>query len=755
MGERIASVRFSGHHRVSDADLLYILNTLPETRLNLSDVRRDLRNLFATDEFDDIQVDAEPGPDGLIVTFYLRERPLITAVEFMGNEEIDDEALDEVATIERFIPRDWRALAQSQRRLLEHYRGEGFYLAQISFSLEDAGEGLRVLRVDIEEGPRVETLAVRFIGNEALSDALLQRWMLTRPPHPIARVFGDAYFNPSPLAEDLERLKLLYNDHGHLDARLSTPHVMFDRSLRSVVVTIQIEEGPVYSIAEIKHDELLSAEPALLASLELRRGDVFKASRAITDMSRIRRHYQREGYPDVRPNLRYEKDLQPGQRRGTLIVTYDVNKGVTQRIGRVEIRGNEHTADSVLRDRLPIAEQDRFDYDKVSQIRPRLMALGLFDEVHVETSPAHHFDLQDITVTVVERDSFHYNAGGTVGAETLMGSLQLRYQNILGYGSTAAIAFSASFERLFLDVRYMDPHLFGSALGVGVDFFRFDLLYDDFSRSGIGGTLTLSYPLLDALKVELRYRIEDVEVTAQGRVNGGWSVAGQLFRSGLLSTLSLRLAYDDRDRTRSPAPGLRASVGVEWADDSAGSEVEFTEVDARAQWGVELGAGLLLRLSASTGFISDWNADGPVPAIERYFLGGAGTVRGFVPRTLAPSQRAPVDGSDPLSATTEVIAGGTFKLAASTELEFPLIAPWNLRGVVFFDVGNAFDSAIFKSGEVLDVLGEPSETSLRTAAGVGLRWNNPSLPLRLEWGFPLAPEADEGSPVVVFTVGFQ
>jgi len=118
-----------------------------------------------------------------------------------------------------------------------------------------------------------------------------------------------------------------------------------------------------------------------------------------------------------------------------------------------------------------------------------------------------------------------------------------------------------------------------------------------------------------------------------------------------------------------------------------------------------------------------------IPVYERFYLGGINTIRGFRTRSIGPKD----------TATNEVI-GGDKEVFANFEYIFPLVEAQRVKGLIFFDAGNAYDTNID--------LGD-----LRTSAGVGIRWFSPVGPLRLEWGYNLDKRPGEKSSQWEFTIG--
>jgi outer membrane protein insertion porin family len=92
---------------------------------------------------------------------------------------------------------------------------------------------------------------------------------------------------------------------------------------------------------------------------------------------------------------------------------------------------------------------------------------------------------------------------------------------------------------------------------------------------------------------------------------------------------------------------------------------------------------------------------------------------------------------------TDVVGGNKF-IATSFEYRFPISEEVGLQGVVFADMGNAFDET---QNNLFDV------TEWRYGFGGGVLWFSPFGPLQVVLGFPLDPLSIEDSPVFEFSVG--
>jgi outer membrane protein insertion porin family len=128
-----------------------------------------------------------------------------------------------------------------------------------------------------------------------------------------------------------------------------------------------------------------------------------------------------------------------------------------------------------------------------------------------------------------------------------------------------------------------------------------------------------------------------------------------------------------------------------------------------------------------------------LPLFERYFPGGINSVRGYRILTLGP--RIPFFAPNGALLRRDAI-GGSQQLIFNNEVIFPIIESLGVKGVVFFDAGNAFSVS-----QGIDF------NEMRMATGGGLRWLSPIGPLRIEIGFPLNKHVGDDTQTVMFSFG--
>jgi outer membrane protein insertion porin family len=210
-----------------------------------------------------------------------------------------------------------------------------------------------------------------------------------------------------------------------------------------------------------------------------------------------------------------------------------------------------------------------------------------------------------------------------------------------------------------------------------------------------------------------------------------------------------------------PTAGSMNMGSLEWASASFGGDINFLKYTATTRWYIDLLHKYLIGGLFKKPLVTKWrpvvmlngemgyaqSLDGKrLPLSERFFLGGINSVRGFRERSLGPEDSGVIadDPDDPATGLTDVTSqiGGNKYLQGNIELLIPIVPSVGIKGVLFYDIGNAFNEH-----DDIRIAG------LRQAVGFGFRWMSPIGPLRFEWGFPLHAREDEEKQVFEFGMG--
>jgi outer membrane protein insertion porin family len=196
-----------------------------------------------------------------------------------------------------------------------------------------------------------------------------------------------------------------------------------------------------------------------------------------------------------------------------------------------------------------------------------------------------------------------------------------------------------------------------------------------------------------------------------------------------ISGVKPALIYDTRDNPFDPKKGVLAGISMKLATFLFLSEVNFIKTEIYGSTFHKLSKRITLALSARGGVAYGLGSTEQLPLVERFFLGGRSTVRGYAQDTLGPKG---ADGTTP--------TGGNAYLMGNVEFRTDIGRGLGL--VPFFDMGNVWLSA-----------GEINPMKLKYTTGLGLRYNTPVGPLRVDYGLKLSRQTGESRGEIHFSVG--
>jgi len=745
---RIDRVEIQGNQRVEEQAIRVQLRARAGSTFDEAVVDEDVRALYRTGFFDRVEAHWEQRDGQWVLTYRVRERPLIKTVEIEGAKKISREDVEAALKIRPNTIFDPGKIARQIDEVKKLYAKKGYLDARVDFKTEPLPDNQIKLRFVIEEEKIVRIAKIHFEGARAFSPRQLRKEMQTREKWFLSFVTGAGNLDNEVLKTDIERLTAFYYDHGYIDVKIDEPVV--ERKADGLHVTIRIDEGPAYDVGDVEiAGDLLPDMSEARAKLRLKPGQRFRTSLLREDMNMLTDLYGDAGYAFV--NVTPDTVVDSRTRR--VDVTYRVSKGPEVFIDKILITGNTKTRDKVIRRELRLSEQEKFSGSKLRKSQQRLRRLGFFEDVNLTTRKAAQEDRLDLLVDVKEGATGAFSAGaGISSGETYLFNVRLSELNFLGRGQRLVLNADFGSIRRNFSFDLTEPYLLDTDLTLGVNLFNWQLIFDQFTRGGTGAAIRLLYPLpalgwerlwgysLEDTRLGLEYRLENAEITDVSAFAPS-QIAGEE-GSSLTSSLTPRFFRDTRNHPFDPTSGSLQDLSFEFA--GLGGQTRFFRLEARSRfyypfyrsenWGT-----FVYSLGAQVGWGQGWGGRTELPLFERYFPGGINSVRGF--RILSLGQRVPLlDQFGRNLGRTSI--GGSQQLIFNNDLIFPIVESIGLKGVVFFDAGNAFLAA-----RGID-LGQ-----MRLASGGGIRWLSPIGPLRIEIGVPLNPRVGDDRQTVMFTFG--
>jgi outer membrane protein insertion porin family len=785
-GSTILSIDVTGNRRVAKEDVISYLKEKPGQIFKTETLTSDVRALWDAGFFDDIEADLSRNDKGVTLRFLVRERPNIKGVEFEGNEEIEADKLGEAIEVKPNTILSIPAVRRSVQKVKDAYAEKGYFLADVEFVIEPQRDNEVIVRFKIKEHQPVTVRRVTFIGNESVPESELREQMQTGQGSIFSFGSGGP-FKQDMFERDVLMLSALYYDKGYMSVQIGTPRVMLTPDREGIEITLVIHEGPRFKVRQLKvferdadgnEVEPIGGRRALRQKIRAHSGDWFNRAEIIKDLQAVRTLYRDAGYYSVEADPETEVDAV--HREVDIVIP--IRRGPLTKVERIEIKGNTKTRDKILRREMEIEEGQLYSETKVEDSKKRITALGYFERVDVTTEQGSAPDKVVIYFEIAERPTGTFQVGaGFSSVENFIATAQVQQANLFGNGQSLALQAQVSGLRQIISIRFFEPYFLDSDWSFSTELFDQLYVFPDFSRRSLGGSVTYGYALVQPwLRLSLTATAEHDKVdtsavnTFFGSTSGFANVfqrlpLANLFNDGRTFSLRPALIYDTRDNRLFPSSGIYLQLSTEWANEALGSEIEFLRHRFTGRFYYPLfgqtgqpGSGVVLKLNTELGYITSPSAAG-VPIFQRFFLGGILDVRGYRLRTIGP--RLPLNQS--LDVNAPPIAnganiGGNLQAYSNLELEFPIVDKVGIRGVVFADAGNSWNTenqfcrttpAPQFNQVVSPCFDVSSLANLRTSTGFGIRWFSPLGPLRFEWGFPLAPLPYEESYVFEFTIG--
>jgi outer membrane protein insertion porin family len=360
----------------------------------------------------------------------------------------------------------------------------------------------------------------------------------------------------------------------------------------------------------------------------------------------------------------------------------------------------------------------------MNQARQRLVNLGYFERVEVTTAPGADRTKIVVNVDVTERPTGLFSIGGGYSSQdSFLGTIDLSQNNFLGRGWQLALRLRGGANTQQGILSFTEPWLFDRPLAAGFDLFNVRRQFIEYDYDSLGGGVRLSHPFEEYWRWNAAYRLSRDEIT---NIEADLNSALESERGVRVTSLVQgAVTRDSRDNIQMPSRGGTLSLVTDVA--GLGGDSQFVKTVASATHFQPIWFGHILsgRLEAGYGF---GYGDEDLPLFERFYLGGANSIRSFKSRQISPRDDAGVR------------IGGTSEVLGNVEYIVPL--PFNIRAAAFFDAGN-----VYGFDTKFDL------TDLRTAVGAGLRWLSPFGPIRVDYGFNPDPRPGERTGAFNFSVG--
>lgn len=464
----IRDVVFTGLVNVRAPDLAAVVKPYLGQPFSYELLERLQNAVVALDYFEQLEPLARD-PDGtaseVVVEFKVIERPAATSIQVTGNAQLRTADILEKVLLKQGDLVSASKLASDQEAIRLLYLDKGYADVSVSYRTEpgDAPGGVKVI-FTVQEGAQTKIREVRFSGNVWASENTLRSKMDTRPPS----LFHSGVFQASVLESDKQKLVDYYRDHGFLDARVDK----VDKTVESVdgrnelVVTVYVTEGDQYTYAGMSFEGNKVFPSSQLAALVTQRvGKAVSLSKVSDDYQRVVDLYTENGYIFNRIERREVRD----EAAKTVAYVVAIAEYDKAHIEHIVFKGNERTAEAVLRRELPIAEGDVFNRAKIIEGYRALYNLQYFSNITLDTPTGSAPGLIDLVFTVEETSTADINFGVAFsgGDNPISGTVKWNERNFRGMGQTFGVNAELSPVKQMASLNFYEPWLAGIRWSMG------------------------------------------------------------------------------------------------------------------------------------------------------------------------------------------------------------------------------------------------------------------------------------------------
>lgn len=717
----INSIEVIGLKRIEESAIMPKITQKIGEPLSQEKTNEDIKAIYKMGYFDDVRAEIEPFEGGVRLIYIVKEKPTIVKIDLQGNKEFEDSKLKEKLTISTGAIADAVLIQDNANKLKVFYEEEGYYLSQIIPIIRKISPHEVTLTYQIYEGEKVKIKKIKIEGNKFLSDRKIKGIMKTGERWLFSFITSSGYYKKDQMESDIEKIKDLYFNNGFIKVAVGEPQIKLTNDGKGMIITINISEGEQYVVSTIKiSGNKVFHEDELMKRITLKVGKPFSKETLRKDILSISELYSENGYALITVT----PDLVPVENKNLVQVILNIDEGDKYKIGRIEISGNTKTRDKVIRREVRLDEGDIFNSSLLKRSYERINNLNFFETVELVPKPNPEEKLVDIEIKVKERPTGFFSIGGGYSSiERFIAMVELTQGNLFGKGQFVKIRGELGGRTSYYDITFKDPWFMDKPITFSTGIYKITREYIEYDKKATGFDIAFGKRYSDYWWVNIAYNFEHAEIFDISE--GAPKIIREQKGTRITSSVTPSIVRDSRDNYLDPSRGSRNSVYITYA--GIGGTNNFIKGEIDSAWYFPIKSTSIM-LRGRFGYATGVGGK-DLPLYERFYVGGIYTIRG-----LGFGEAGPRDEE------TDDVIGGTEELILNLEYIFPLVSEIRLKGIIFFDAGNAYESF-------------EKFPDLRYTTGLGIRWISPIGPVRLEWGYNINKQPGERSSRFEFAFG--
>jgi len=713
----VRDIRIEGLQRVEPGTVFVSLPVHVGDTYNDDKGSSAIRALFGLGLFKDVRIEVS----GDVLVVVVEERPTVAAVDFVGTKEFDKEVLVKSMRdvgLGDGKPFDKALLDRAEQELKRQYINRSLYAAQVVTTVTPIERNRVNLTFTVTEGEPAKISEIHIVGNKVFDEFTLRKLFDLDTGGWLSWYTKSNRYARTKLNADLETLRSYYLTRGYLEFKIDSTQVAILPNKTDIGITINVVEGERFVVSSVKlAGNYLGKEEEFKSLVSIRPGQAFNADDVAKTTKAFTDYFGNFGYAFAR--VESVPDIDRVNNRVALVL--QANPSRRAYVRKINVAGNTHTRDVVVRREFRQLESSWYDGEKIRLSRDRVDRLGYFGEVAVETQEVPGTpDQVDLTVNVTEKPTGSLSLGaGFSSADGLGLSFGIKQDNAFGSGNSLGVQVNTSKVNRVIVFNTTDPYFTEDGVSRTYDlYYRTNRPYQDpsyYEMVTSGGSVRFGVPFSEMDTVFFGTGFERTTIVPGTLLPTTYlSFANEYGYTTTSVPLTVGWARDSRDSAMAPTSGRLQRANAEW---SFAGDLRYARATYQFQQFLPLTKQFTAAFNTELG-MGTAQGGKAFPVFKNFYGGGLGSVRGFEQGSLGPQD------------ASGTVLGGSRKFNANAEILTPFPGAGNDRSLRLYGFVDA--------GMVGGNTGVNSHASeIRASTGVGISWISPVGPLRLAFARPL------------------
>jgi outer membrane protein insertion porin family len=721
--EIINRLEITGNQRVSSETIKMFANVTKGSDFDSNDFNTTLKNLYNSNFFDLIELKIVK--DTLLI--YVEEFPIIqnVSIEGIDKKKIKDELLKNIT----FKPRtsfNKIFLKKDKNKITDTLKKFGFYFSNTQIIIEDLEDNKIDIVYQIDTGEKSKIKKITFLGDKIYKDNKLKSIIVSEEYKFWKFISGKKFLNEAIISYDINLLKNFYLNRGYYNVKINSSFAkLIEQNEFELIYNIDPGKKILFNefTLNFPQDFNLSNYKKInryFEDLHLKPYSLNAVENIIDEIQIITTNEQFESVnATIKENIVQNK----------IDISFNIIETEKSYIKKINILGNNVTAESVIRNQIIVDEGDPFNEILFSKSINNIKGLNFFREVTSNITEDKDDKSKTIDITIEEKPTGEIFAGAGTGTNGATVSFGIKENNYLGKG--LSVDTNANISKDSIRGRFVvnNPNYNNSDKSVN---FSIQASENDklstygYKSTRTGFTVGTRFEYFDDLffGVSTENFVEDIVVTSKASTKQK-KMAGNY----LDSFVSLDFNLDKRDQKFATSKGYYSFYNVDLPILSDTGTLNNTY---KYKYFTELFENNTTSFSLLLG--SSFSANNKnIKLSERLFIPGS-RLRGFERGRIGPK-----DGDD--------FIGGNYMSAINLSSSIPQIFEnaQNLDLSLFFDAANVWGIDYDKS------ISENSE--IRSSIGIGLNWTTVIGPLSFSLAQPITKADTDVTETFRFNLG--